>query len=369
MKPWLPSLMLLLTASAAVVLAAPNITPPSGSIESLHDMPMSRAAHSASLLKDGRVLIAGGCVATGCEEGITNTALLFNPKTDRFTSTSNLREARVGHREVPLLDGSILIIGGWARDGATASIEHFDPTTGRFSVHGQLLDARDGFSATPLLDGTILIAGGYAGTMQRKASAEIYDPRTRRSTAVSDMTTPRMAHTSTLLPDGRVLIVGGSSGRGRLSDSIEIYDPTTRTFSDGGTLRNARHKHAAIRVGDDVLIIGGAGVDEYSAQFSDTELWRNGAKQTLPGPAMQDGRYKFLDSVVALGDGTALVAGSGRVPERLLTTTMQFKPVRGDLGSELSFTTATRLPDGRVLLAGGYDPRLQVTRKAWLFNP
>ena len=84
---------------------------------------------------------------------------------------------------------------------------------------------------------------------------------------------------------------------------------------------------------------------------------------------MQDGRYKFLDSVVALGDGTALVAGSGRTPERLHTKTMRFESVRGDLGSELSFTTATRLPDGRVLLAGGYDPRLQVTRKAWLFNP
>lgn len=369
MKPWLPSLALLLTASAAAVLAAPDIAPRPGSVAALSNMPMARAAHSASLLKDGRVLIAGGCIATGCEEGITNTALLFNPKTERFSSTGSLREARVGHREVPLLDGSILIIGGWARDGATANIERFDPATGRFSIHGQLLEARDGFSATPLRDGTILIAGGYAGAMQRKASAEIYDPRTRRSTAINDMDSPRMAHTATLLPDGRVLIAGGSSRRGSLSDTIEIFDPATRTFSNAGRLHRARHKHAAIRIGDDVLIIGGAGVDEYTAQFSDTELWRNDSKRTQPGPSMGDGRYKFLDSVVALGDGTALVAGSGRVPERLRTSSMKFESVRGDLGSEFSFTTATRLTDGRVLLVGGYDPHVQVTRKAWLFNP
>lgn len=356
----------LLAGSATPVVARDS---QANALHALPDMPGARAAHSASLLGDGRVLLAGGCIATGCEEGISGDALLFDPGQGRFIATGNLQTPRVGHRAVPMRDGSILLFGGWTADGATASIERYDPAKARFSTVGNMLQARDGFSATPLLDGTILIAGGYAAGMQRTANAEVFDPRTGKSVAVDTMSAARMAHTATLLPDGRVLIVGGSASRERLVDAIELYDPATRTFSPAGKLRNARHKHAAIRVGADVLVIGGAGLSEYEQQFADTELWRAGSKRTLAGPSMRDARYKFLDSVVALGDGTALVAGSSRTPERLHTASMRFEPVRGDLGGELSFTTATRLVDGRVLLAGGYDPKLRVSRKAWLFKP
>ncbi|MFT3898136.1 MAG: kelch repeat-containing protein [Thermomonas sp.] len=366
MPPWLVAGCALLFAAAAPVVA--RVERPVSS-RALPDMPSPRAAHSASLLRDGSVLLAGGCHAQGCEEGISDDAVLFDPATASFASAGKLAQARAGHRAVPLRDGSILLFGGWTPDGATASVERYDPESHRFSVHGRLLHARDGFSATALHDGTVLVAGGYAGAMQRSASAELYDPRSGRSIAVADMGAPRMSHTATLLADGRVLLVGGSSERGRLLDSIEIYDPATRRFSPAGSLRKARHKHAAIRVGEGVLVIGGAGTREYESQYADTELWREGEPRTSPGPGMADGRYKFLDSVVALGDGTALVAGSGRSPERLSTTAMRFDPVRVDLGAKLSFTTATRLSDGRILLAGGYDPRLQVSRKAWLLQP
>lgn len=360
-------------ACCALLLASSGMADarvePRASLQALPDMPSARAAHSASLLRDGNVLLAGGCHAKGCEEGISGDAVLFQAERGTFIATGKLVQPRVGHRAVPLRDGSVLLLGGWTTEGATATTERYDAASGRFSHSGAMLQARDGFSATPLLDGTILVTGGYAGAMQRTASAERYDPRTGKSTAVGNMLSPRMAHTATLLADGRVLIVGGSSARGSLLDSIELYDPATATFSAAGTLRKARHKHAAIRVGNDVLVIGGAGTDEYAAQFDDTELWRSGHPRTQPGPAMRDGRYKFLDSVVALGDGTALVSGSGRIPERLHTDRMRFEPVRADLGHELSFTTATRLADGRVLVAGGYDPRLQVSRSAWLFQP
>lgn len=369
MKPLLPALVAaasLLVASAAPVAAGVEAATV---LQALPGMPAPRAAHTASLLRDGRVLLAGGCIADGCDEGISGEALLFDPKRNRFTATGALSHPRVGHRAVPLRDGSILLFGGWTQDGATDSVERYDPASGRFAAHGRLLRARDGFSASALLDGTVLVAGGYSGSMQRMANAEIYDPRTGKSLPVGEMSVPRMAHTATLLPDGRVLIAGGSASRDRLVDAIEIYEPDSKRFVAAGKLRKARHKHAAIRVGQDVLILGGAGPNEYAQQFSDTELWRAGSESTLPGPTMHDGRYKFLDSVVAMGDGTALVAGSGRVPERLRTVAMRFEPVRADLGSELSFTTATRLADGRVLLAGGYDPRVRVTRGAWLFKP
>ena len=357
---------LLLPAIAGAVAARAGAP---GTLQALPDMPTPRAAHSATLLRDGKVLLAGGCHARGCEEGISEDALLFDPARNTFVAAGKLAQPRVGHRAILLQDGSVLLIGGWTPDGATAVVERYDPRTRRFSVHGRLLQARDGFSATVLADGSILVAGGYAGTMQRLASAERYDPRKRRSTMVGAMATPRMAHTATLLADGRVLVAGGSASRDRLLDTLEAYDPATQSFSAAGTLRQARHKHAAVRVGNAVLLLGGAGPREYEAQYADTELWRDDQARTTPGPRMAEARYKFLDGVVALGDGTALVVGSGHSAERLHADTLRLEPVAGDVGAELSFTTATRLADGRVLLAGGYDPNLQVARQAWLFQP
>ncbi|MEO6154811.1 MAG: kelch repeat-containing protein [Thermomonas sp.] len=332
-------------------------------------MPQPRAAHSASLLRDGRVLLAGGCHTNGCEEGISGDALLFDPRMKTFTSTGSLVQPRVGHRALRLRNDQVVLIGGWTADDASDVVEAYDPTSGRFVRQGKLLHARDGFSATPLADGNILVAGGYSGAMRRLASVEVYDPRTGKSHDAGAMSTPRMSHTATLLADGRVLIAGGSSARGILLDSIELFDPATGRFMPAGHLQKARHKHAALRVGNDVLLIGGAGVDEASQQYRDSERWSARDASTRPGPAMQDGRYKFLDAVVRLRDGRFLVAGSGRIPELLDSRAARFTSGDGSLGTDLSFTTATPLLDGSVLIAGGYGPDIHPSRSAWLYQP
>lgn len=370
MKRWfaLSTVVLALVSTTAFALR-PTATTSSHELQRLQDMPQPRAAHSATLLRDGRVLLAGGCHANGCEEGISGDALLFDPKSKTFTEGGTLVQPRVGHRAIRLRNGAVLLIGGWTPDGASKLVEMYDPASGMFSRHGELLQARDGFSATPLHDGNILIVGGYTGDMQRLSGAEIYDPRTGKSRAAGNMSTPRMAHTATLLPDGRVLIAGGSRARGQLLDSLELFDPVTGRFQDGGHLRKARHKHAAIRLGNDVLIIGGAGVTEFAEQFRDSELWRPGASRTMQGPVMQDGRYKILDSVVRLRDGSVLVTGSGKTPELLDSDAKHFKPIAGDLGSELAFSTATALRDGQVLISGGYAPGIHPSRNAWLYQP
>lgn len=331
----------------------------------LPPMPTPRAAHSATRLADGRVLLAGGCHADGCEEGIAGDALLFDPGRATFVATGGLVQPRVGHRAIALADGSVLLLGGYTQDGPTALVERFDPTTGRFLSHGSLREARDGFSATLLGDGGILVAGGYARGMRRLASAERYDPATGNSHPVGDMSTPRMSHTATLLVDGRVLVAGGSRSRNEVDASLELFDPRSGSFSPAGTLQQARHKHAAIAIGERVLLLGGAGIPEADGHFRDSEWWS--AAGILPGPTLQQGRYKFLDAVVRLADGSVLVAGGGRHPELLDATGQRFTPVDGDIGSALAFSTATPLDDGRVLIAGGYDAGIRVSRQAWLF--
>lgn len=359
-------LLLVLGVAAGGVAGASDAAVPA--LQRLADMPTPRAAHSATLLRDGRVLFAGGCLADGCEEGITGDARLFDPADQRFHATGRLQQARVGHRAVALADGAVLVFGGWTNSGATRSVERFDPTTGTFSRHGQLVYARDGFTATPLADGTILIVGGYAGAMQRLASVEIYDPRKRRSLAITPLPLPRMAHSATRLADGRVLIAGGTVVRNRPVATVLLYNPATRAFRDAGTLAKARHKHAAVLRGDDVLIIGGAGTEEYASQFADTEVWNARTEAVRPGPRLADARYKIVDAVALLANGDVLVAGSSPVPEILPARGAAFRAITGRLDADLSFTTVTPLRSGQVLIAGGYDPRIHVSRAAWLYR-
>ena len=360
-----------LTLFALLLAAAPasEAAQGGGQVAAIAGMSSARAGHSATRLDDGRVLLAGGCHARGCEEGISSDAVIFEPATKRFLPADRLVVARVGHRALSLADGRVLLFGGWTPGGATDVVEVYDPALGSFAAHGKLLQARDGFSANLLHDGRILIVGGYAQDMQRLQSAEIYDTATGRSRPASDMAMPRMSHTATRLADGRVLVAGGSSARGQLADTLELFDPASATFTVVAHLRNARHKHAAVAVGDGVLIIGGAGLRESAQQYRDSELWRPGMSHTTPGPTLRNPRYKFLDAVVRLDDGRTLIAGGSRTVEALDRKGGRFTTVGGELGADLAFSTTTQLRDGRVLIAGGYDRSIQPVRSAWLYQP
>lgn len=329
-------------------------------------MPSPRAAHSATRLPDGRILLAGGCNANGCEEGIAGDAILFDPATGTFSQAAALVQARVGHRAVALADGSVLLFGGFTPDGVTDAVERYVPQTGLFEPHGRMLQSRDGFSATLLGDGSILLAGGYADGMLRLATAERYDTSTGRSRSVGTMSVERMSHTATLLPDGRVLVAGGSRSRREVGASLDVFDPATDAFSPAGTMAQARHKHAAIASGDRVLLLGGASIPEAGGHFADAEWWT--PQGVVAGPRMAEGRYKFLDSVATLDDGRMLVAGGGLHAEVLDAKGTAFRPLDHAIAQRLAFTTVTVLDDGRILIAGGYDPDIRPTRNAWLLE-
>lgn len=336
----------------------------------LPDLPSPRAGHSASLLPDGRVLLAGGCSGAGCEEGMAGDAVLVDPDRARIVAAGPLQQARIGHRAVTLDDGSVLLIGGWSGRSATASVEHFDPRSSRFATHGELLQARDAFTATRLHDGGILVIGGYSGSdMRPLASAEVYDPASGRSRAVGSLATPRRSHTATLLPDGSVLVAGGSDSRRSVTATLERFRPATAEFVPAGQLATARHKHAAVLAGDHVLLLGGATIPEASDHFTSTERWSITDGVVTPGPAMAAGRYKFLDAVVALADGRVLVFGGGRQAEALAADGTGFARVDTPVAEPLYFTTATRLRDGSVLVAGGYDTGIRPRATTWHYRP
>jgi hypothetical protein len=314
---------------------------------------IARAAHTATPL-GGRVLIAGGCVTDGCGSA-TDTTELYDDRTGRFEPGPRLTGPRDGHTATLLTDGRVLLAGGYAGEGqgSLATAEICDAE--RCRPVGSLAHPRGGHAAALLPGNRVLIAGGP------DATSELYDsggfhpgPRMRHS---------RFAHTATPLDDGRVLVAGGYDPDGLAVAEAEIFDG--RRFVATAPLHTARGKHAAVRLLDGrVLLIGGSTDRETRSRLASTEVYDPRTEAFSPGPTLRIARYKLTDAVALLPDGRVLVAGDGAHPEILDVRASRSAEISGRaVGAS---ATATPLGDGRTLVAGGYDDRIAVSDVAFV---
>ncbi len=327
-----------------------------------------RAAHTATTLADGRVLVAGGCTADSCElttDGATTE--IFDPSQNTFVAGPILNAPRASHAALPLLDGRVLLVGGWTPDGPTASTEIFDPVANAFSPGPVMATARADAVVVLVANGNVLIAGGYDGE-SAVASTEIYDPAANTISPAGNMTTARTSHVGVTLRDGRVLIMGGSDRAGHVVASAELFDPVTGNFVRTGSMNTARYKFGAVLLGSGhVLAIAGTDERDAGGAMTSTEIYDPGSGNFHDSPALLQARYKIAGSLVALPDDCVLIAGGADAVE--LLTSAGSERLEPSLGTALSFPTASLLPDGRVLVAGGYDPALHVSRQTWLYAP
>jgi hypothetical protein len=184
-------------------------------------------------LADGRVLIFGGFDA-----GYIASAQIYDPTTDSYTAEVSSPTARAGATATLLPNGKVLIAGGLTGSGNTTLVELFDPTAnsgkGSFTTMTSMLAGRVSHTATLLPDGTVLFAGGDSGDGATGVlnSAEIYDPSGVGSTTATsnNMSAKRTQFTAQLLNDGRVALNAGFDGASYVS-TMEFYDYTTKTFS------------------------------------------------------------------------------------------------------------------------------------------
>jgi hypothetical protein len=199
--------------------------------------------------------MAGGF---GGEGTWLQSAELFDPRTRTFSPTGSLNEPRADQTATLLRDGRVLIFGGVGPGTRfLASAELYDPATGRFTPTGSISGARESNTATLLQDGRVLVTGGHRGrheSMVIYSSADLYDPNTGRFTPTGSMTIPRHKHDAVALADGRVLVMGGDDASDQTAfHSAEIYDPKTGRFSPTGDMKEARYKF----LGTSLLVAGG----------------------------------------------------------------------------------------------------------------
>jgi len=243
-------------ASAELYDPASGTWTPTGSLN------IPRRAHTATLLPDGKVLVAGGTREDNGYQvySITN-AELYDPATGTWTATGSLATARGDHTATLLSNGKVLVAGGrpsfsGGGNPPIVSAELYDPASGTWTSTGNLNTGRWSHTSTLLPNGNVLAAGGY-GNGVVLTSAEIYDSATATWMPTGSLRDRRADHTATLLPDNKVLVAGGYGGDYPFGShaSAELYDPATGTSKSTGSLLNRRDQHTATLLPDGTVLI------------------------------------------------------------------------------------------------------------------
>ena len=336
----------------------------SAGFENTGSMPQTRADHTATLLPNDKVLVAGGD-RDGGGNTLTN-AELYDPASRTWTATGSLLTDRADHTATLLPNGKVLAVGGREFFYDLASAELYDPATGTWAPTGSLKIPRRFHSATLLPDGKVLVAGGireFFSTVYSINSAEIYDPATGTWTVTGSLGTARGDHTATLLSSGKVLVAGGRpdfSGGGNPSiTSAEIYDPASGVWTSTGSLNTGRWSHTATLLGNgQVLAAAGFGDSQLltSAEVYDpaTGTWKATGNLST---------RRTRHTATLLPENKVLVAGgySGNYPYGSLASAELYDPATGSwirtgsLVTSRNELTATLLADGTVLIAGGAE--------------
>ena len=280
-----------------------------------------RTSHTATLLPSGKVLVAGGGNGTSTAAYSIASVEIYNPGEGNWTPTNPLHTARMGHTATLLPDGNVLVAGGNSMlvSGpnvvGTQSAEIYDPTTKTWTVTTPLNSGRSYHTATLLPNGHVLVVGGYTDDNVPLNSAEIYDPSKKTWTQTGVLGTARSFHTATLLPNGKVLVVGG--GRPAGLSSTELYDPIQGTWSPAGSLMTGRNRHTATLLpGGKVLFTGGNGAST-TVYLASAELY-DAATNKVTGIASLNNARRFHTATL-LPHGRVLVAG-GRGDNGYLTS-------------------------------------------------
>lgn len=359
-RPWRSVALLVVLASSMV--AHPSAWAEQATWGSTGSPSVPRRDHSATLLADGKVLVAGGHVSSEAGDVPTASAEIYDPAVGGWTPACPLRFARSRHTATLLPGGKVLVAGGWSGT-AQGSAEMFDPAgidaktgcRGTWSTTGSLTNVRYDHTATLLNDGTVLVASGHATlilSLRLTYTAEIYDPATGTWSSTGSLGNAREGHTASTLPDGRVLVAGGAGIYGESVFSTEIYDPATREWGSAARLSQARsYATATALASGEILVAGGElviGRPLRSAEIYAPALgaWR---------PTGDLGQARTHAATASLPRGQVILVGgtdAGRTAELFDATTGTWTAT-APMAAARADHTLTLLTTGKVLAVGG----------------
>jgi hypothetical protein len=358
-----------------------------------------RSAHTATLLLDGKVLVAGGS-----QSG--NTAEVFDPAAGTFTATAGTLKGgylasngsgRNQHAATRLSDGRVLLTGGQggATQGVGQSAEIYDPNTGLFTSVTPMNGGRLLHSSVALGDGTVMVLGGsvQSSSLPSTGSTEIFDPAANGGTGGwTTIGAPgRSSATVTLLPNGRVMLVGGQNERQgndtttspatsqAVSRTTHLYDPATGTWTDGPPLATARYSHSAVLLANGKLLVAGGVGPQSSNTLASAELYDPATNAWTSAGSMNDVRSSF--GMIVLPGGKVLAIG-GRSNGIPVATTELYDPdtntwaYTSNGAGQTTLSEVKYLPipvllsNGKVVVAGGNSTDSQTpTSAVEVFDP
>ncbi|WP_437998585.1 kelch repeat-containing protein [Sorangium sp. So ce185] len=326
-------------------------------------MNVARKGHTATLLRSGLVLVAGGRDDGSFEETSTtfDSAELYDPAADAWSFTGSMKHARARHTATLLSSGEVLVVGGDVEsaheiggvDLETAELYH--PETGTWTDVASMHLARTGHTATLLRSGKVLVVGGGKNTFFTD-SVELYDPESDRWDLMAPMDDPRAGHEATLLSNGKVLVAGGSYVPGAYA-TAQLYDPEADRWEF--TKEPMNHARSGLTMtpllNGEVLVAGGRHRD--GTWIASAERYDPGTGRWRLTSPMNRGRVSYTASL--LPDGMVLFAGGLTDNFFYLSSAERYDPaantwtVTTPMSSPRVGHTATRLSSGQVLVAGG----------------
>ena len=251
----------------------------SGVFENTGSLGSARVAHTATLLPNGKVLVAGGYDGANA----LASAELYDPASGSWTATGSLADARERHTATLLPNGKVLV------EGFLTSAELYDPASGTWTATGSLT-TQGSETATLLPNGKVLVTVTVSepfGTTPTRA--ELYDPASGTWTTTGSLTTKRFEHTATLLPNGKVLVAGGYLTTGAppviVLETAELYDPASGTWTATGSLNTARDAHTATLLPNGKVLVAGGKDFNFQLWFASAELLTRRAEPGLPPAA------------------------------------------------------------------------------------
>lgn len=348
---------LLFVSLFAIGLAATAAAPAlagSGGFNNTGSMNTARVDHTATLLSNGEVLVAGGFNGTN---GYLASAELYDPVKGKWTLTGSMTAPRDGHDAVLLQNGEVLVAGGinatLSTCGTLAGAELYNPSTGTWTATGSMTTGRYSFSLTLLANGKVLAAGGTNCGNGGLTSAELYNPATGTWTATGSMTIGNETSAAVLLQNGQVFVVGNDN----------LYNPSTGTWTATTSPSIFAHAPLALLPNGDVWAAGTIQGD--LIYNPSTDQWT-----TFAPPLCTTSKQSCQGAGALLNTGKVLVAGGATYvnaqpypieetnglaalfdPSTLTWTTT------GSMSKSRIGETMTVLSNGQALVAGGetYD--------------